>query len=233
MAMAADLGSRIRYESMVTGLAATPAGVQVELADGTSVRAPHCVCTLPAPILRGIEPNLPSMSQEQRRAIQEVSYTRVTVAMFDAEPFWNDDGLPPYMWTDTALERVFPRVTPDGARCIGMKAFVNGAATIELDALSEQDFERATLDILTRVRPASRGQVSYRRRHCWGADPFAGGAWASWSAGRAVEERTAMRRYVGAVRFAGEHTALDAPGMEGAVRSGERAALDIIEGVTT
>ena len=52
---------------------------------------------------------------------------RVTVALFDAEPFWEDD-VPPYMWTGTTLERLFPRVSRDGSECIGFKAFINGRA---------------------------------------------------------------------------------------------------------
>lgn len=159
----------------------------------------------------------------------EVPYTKVTVAFFDAEPFWEQDGLPPTMWTDTPMERIFARVSADGEACIGLKAFINGRGAEQVDALDEPGFEHLALSSLQRIRPASRGKVHYLGRHRWGADPFAGGAYAAWSPGKVAAQRTAVRRPAGPVLFAGEHTAVDAPGMEGAVRSGERAAEAIIK----
>ena len=228
-AMAERLEPHIRYGSAVVALQAENGGVAIRLADGTTLRARRCVCTLPIPVLRGIALDLP-LADDQRRAIRDVRYTRVTVALFDAAPFWEDDGLPPYMWTDTPLERLFPRVSADGTRCIGFKAFINGRGAARVDALSEPAFERLALSTLVRIRPASEGRVRYVSRHRWAEDPFAGGAYAAWSPGKVAEQRRAVRRPAGAVRFAGEHTAVDAPGMEGAVRSGERAAQAIIEG---
>lgn len=231
-ALGEELQAHIRYRSSVVALEAETGGLKVRLADGTTLRARDCVCTLPIPVLRGVALDLP-MADEQRRALREVRYTRVTVALFDAEPFWEDDGLPPTMWTDTPLERLFPRVSEDGIHCIGFKAFINGRGANEVDALSEPAFDRLALSILERIRPASQGRVRYLARHRWGEDPFAGGAYAAWSPGKVAEQRRAVRLPADPVWFAGEHTAADAPGMEGAVRSGERAAREIIEGDST
>ena len=232
MAMAGSLEAHIRYACTVVGIASGPQGVNVLLKDGTTIRAKRCVCALPVPVLRTIGLDLP-MANEQRDAIRSINYTRVTVAFFDAEPFWEDDGLPPYMWTDTPLERLFPRVSADGEQCIGLKAFINGRGTAAIDGLAEADFERLALTTMQRIRPASDGRVRYLGRHRWGDDPFAGGAYAAWSPGKVAAQRTAVRLPAGHVRFAGEHTALDAPGLEGAIRSGERVAQEIIEGDST
>ena len=231
-AMAAEIEPNIRYGSAVAALRTAPPGVEIRLADGAEVRAKHCICTLPVPALRAVRLDLP-MATEQRDAIRGVRYTPVTVALFDAEPFWEDDGLPPAMWTDTPLERLFPRVSADGGACIGFKAFINGAAATDVDRLSEQAFEDMALATWQRIRPASHGRVRYVRRKSWGGDPFAGGAYPAWAAGQVAAHRAALRPSAGPVRFAGEHTALDAPGVEGAVRSGERAALEIITGEQT
>lgn len=231
-ALGEELQAHIRYRSPVVALEAETGGLEVRLADGTTLRARRSVCTLPIPVLRGIALALP-LTDDQRRALREIRYTRVTVALFDTEPFWEDDGLPPYMWTDTPIERLFPRVSEDGTHCIGFKAFVNGRGTAEVDALDEPAFERLALSTLGRIRPASQGRVRYLGRHSWGKDPFAGGAYAAWSPGKVAEQRRAVRLPAGPVWFAGEHTAADAPGMEGAVRSGERAAREIIEGDPT
>lgn len=227
MCLAAGLDGALRYSSTVTEIAQDGEFVRVRLADGAEYRSRNCVCTLPLPALRNVRLGLP-LRANMRRAINHAAYTRVTVGLFDAEPFWEDDGLPVTMWTDTPLERLFPRLHPETGACIGFKAFVNGAGTAALDRLDEAAFERLALGIFARIRPSSAGRMRYLTRHAWGADPFAGGAYAAWPPGQVAELRAAVRQSAGRVRFAGEHTA-DAPGMEGAVRSGERAASAILE----
>ena len=220
-------GLPVRLGSVVTAIEDLGGEARVRVGDGVEFRARHCICTLPLPALRSVDLDLP-MTAVQRQAIEAVQYTRVTVALFDAEPFWEEDGMAPFMWTDTPLERLFPRVHPQTGACIGFKAFINGRDTRALDALAEADFERMALATIERVRPAARGRVSYLGRHCWGTDPFAGGAYAAWSPGQVAIQRLAVRESAGPVLFAGEHTAVDAPGLEGAVRSGERAADAVV-----
>ena len=225
--LAAGLEGTLQYASIVTEIAQDGEFVRVRLADGVEYRSRDCICTLPLPALRNVRLSLP-LGANMRRAINNADYTRVTVSLFEAEPFWEADGLPVTMWTDTPLERLFPRLHPETGACIGFKAFVNGAGAAALDRLDEAAFERLALDTLARIRPDSAGRVRYIARHAWGADPFAGGAYAAWPPGQVAELRAAVRQPAGRVRFAGEHTA-DAPGMEGAVRSGERAASAILK----
>ena len=227
-AMAEDLKPHLRLSSVVTGIRQERDGLFVRLLDGSEFTTRHCICTLPLPVLRSTRLDLP-LSDAQRQAIAEVQYTQVTVAFFDTEPFWEQDGLPPAMWTDTPMERFFPRLSTDGETCIGLKAFINGRGTDQVDVLDESGFEDLALSTLRRIRPASNGRVRYLGRHRWGADPFAGGAYAAWSPGKVATQRAAVRTPAGPVHFAGEHTAVDAPGMEGAIRSGEQAADAIIK----
>ena len=227
-AIAEGLKPHLRLSSVVTEIRQDGNAVVVRLLNGNEITARHCICTLPLPALRSARLALP-LSDAQRQAIAEVQYTQVTVAFFDAEPFWQEDGLPPAMWTDTPMELFFPRLGADGKTCIGLKAFINGRGAAQVDALDDAGFERLALSTLERIRPASKGRLRYLGRHRWGADPFAGGAYAAWSPGKVAAQRTAVRTPAGLVHFAGEHTAVDAPGMEGAVRSGERAAEAIIK----
>ena len=227
MCLAARLEGSARYASVVTDIAETGDFVRVLLADGAEHRARYCICTLPLPALRNVGLRLP-LQQAVRNAIDAAAYTPVTVALFDAESFWEEDGLPLTMWTDTPLERLFPPLHPATGECIGFKAFVNGAGALDLDRLDETEFENLALATFARIRPAAAGRVRYLARHSWGADPFAGGAYAAWPPGRVADSRAALSRPAGRLRFAGEHVA-DAPGIEGALRSGERAASAILE----
>ncbi|MCZ0944014.1 MAG: NAD(P)/FAD-dependent oxidoreductase [Gammaproteobacteria bacterium] len=225
--LAAELGGTMRYRSVVTAISADNRLTKVRLADGAELRARNCVCTLPLPTLRRVRLDLP-LGSGQRRAIAEAAYTQVTVALFDADAFWEEDGLPAAMWTDSPLERLFPRIHAEIGKCIGFKAFINGAGAVALDALSEVAFAKLALATFARIRPSSAGRVRYLTRHAWGTDPFAGGAYAAWPPGQVAEMRAAVRRPAGPVRFAGEHTA-NAPGVEGAIRSGEDAAATILD----
>ncbi|MXY51218.1 MAG: FAD-dependent oxidoreductase [Gammaproteobacteria bacterium] len=220
-------GVNVRYGSVVTEIVEAGGQMYIRVADGAEYRARRCICTLPLPVLAGVRLRLP-LASATRRAIEETVYTRVTVALFDAAPFWEEDGLPPTMWTDTPLERIFPRRHSQTREIIGLKAFVNGAGTTFLDRLDEAAFEELALTTLARVRPSAAGRVRYLARHAWGSDPFARGAYAAWPPGRVAASRAALSQPVGPMHFAGEHVA-DAPGIEGAIRSGERAASAILE----
>ena len=225
--MAAELGGAVRYGSAVTAISNDNGFAKVQLANGAEVRARHCICTLPLPALGEVRLDLP-LDATLRRVIAEAAYTQITVALFDADPFWEEDGLAPAMWTDSPLERLFPRTHAETGECIGFKAFVNGAGAAALDKLDDAAFVELALATLAKIRPSSAGRVRFVGRHAWGTDPFAGGAYAAWPPGRVAQWRAAVGRPAGPVRFAGEHTS-DAPGLEGAIRSGERAAAAVLE----
>ncbi len=223
-AMAAELESHeLRLGAPSTGLRVNVDGVRVETATSDVFRAAKCICTLPVPAIRKLRLDAP-LAAVQREAINALEYTKVTTAMIDAEPFWEEDGLSPNMWTDTPLERLFPRVDRETGEFVGLKVFVNGDGADAIDALSDESFAAFAVDTIVKMRPAAKGRLRVRFRHSWGQDPFSGGAYAAWPPGRVAEYRAAFHEPVGRLYFAGEHTGMDAPGMEGAVRSGERAA---------
>ena len=58
---------------------------------------------------------------------------------------------------------------------------------------------------------------------------FAGGAYACWEPGQITRFANEVAKPHGRLFFAGEHTAAVARGMEGAMESGERAALEVME----
>jgi monoamine oxidase len=63
----------------------------------------------------------------------------------------------------------------------------------------------------------------------WADDPCSRGAYTAWDH-RSLSRRPQFERMHGAVAFAGEHTAGEHSGtMEGALRSGRRAAVQVLE----
>ena len=227
-AMAAELGEDLRLDHAVNQLTVSAEGVRVLTDTGEVFHASQCISTLPVPALRNIQIDAP-LSAGARAAIEAIEYTKATIALVDAEPFWEDDGLSPNMWTDTALERIFPREDRRSGNIVGLKVFVNGDGADTVDALDDSAFESLALETIERIRPAAKGRLKMRFRHSWGRDPYAGGAYTAWPPGKVAEYRNALQAPVSRLHFAGEHMALDAPGLEGAVRSGERAAYNVLQ----
>jgi monoamine oxidase len=78
------------------------------------------------------------------------------------------------------------------------------------------------------LRPASAGQLEPVAYKSWQTDPWAGGTWSVWSPGQPQAFLPALAEAEGRLHFCGEHTALSNRGMEGAMESGERAALEVL-----
>ena len=76
--------------------------------------------------------------------------------------------------------------------------------------------------------PSAQEVTSVGQLVRWTKDPLAGGSWALWGPGQAGSAHAAIRAPAGRLFFAGEHTAEAYRGMESAMESGERAALEIM-----
>lgn len=225
-ALAASLSGPIHRSSAVTALATGADGVAARCADGRTFRADVCVCTLPLPALRRVAID-PPLEGPQREAVAQVPYTAITLAIFTVtRPFWQEDGLPVGMWTDTPIERIFPLRDIDGD-ITGLMCFVDGEQAERLDEMDEDHRRAHLLAEVERIRPAARGAVQLRTVVSWARDPFAGGAYHAFAPGQVGRLRPALARAWGRIHFAGEHTAVRAPGMEGAVESAERVVAEV------
>jgi monoamine oxidase len=86
----------------------------------------------------------------------------------------------------------------------------------------------AVIAAIERARPAARGQLSLLRRFDWGLQPFAGGIYHHIGAQHGATLAAATAHVGRRLHFAGEHLAIAASGMEGALESGERAAQTVL-----
>lgn len=226
-AMAAGLATPVRTSADVRRVEQTRSGVEVSCSDGTRLRARRALVTVPAPALARIafEPALPPDLAE---AAAMRLYTAVTTVHFRVRrPYWESDGLPVTMWCDGALERVFGLPGADG-RIDRITVWLNGAGAERVDRLERAEIARWVELELKRLRPASAGALSLLGVKSWGRDPLARGAYAEIAAGRVASTAAAVTRPHGRVHFAGEHTEFREMGMEAAVASGQRAAVEML-----
>lgn len=226
-AMAKSLKSSIFFSKKVNRIQRSGNKSIVSCDDGSEYSADHVICTVPYAVLKNIsiEPELPDL---QRKAVNEIPYLPATVFYFtSSEPFWEEDGLPPTMWTNSAIERVFALASTDKPVAV-FWGLINGNNALAFDKLSGTDQENLIITEMERIRPACRGKLSLHKIHSWTASPHSRGAWAYWKPGQITDFSKIYHAPHQNIHFAGEHTSTYAAGIEGAFESGERAAFEVL-----
>jgi monoamine oxidase len=216
-AMAKALKKPVLMGRAVTQIATRPQSATVRLADGTRLRAGAVIAALPFPALRRISIRAP-LSVETRDAIAALPYTQIKQVFIEPETrYWESDGLPIDMWTDSPLERVFSVRDRAGAD--------TGLICVWLNGTGAGRFDLATLGAnLAALRPASAGKFRLRYVQDWTqTNALAGGAYMHWAPGQIARWAGKMGAPAGRLFFAGEHLGLVHTGMEAAFESAERA----------
>lgn len=217
----------VRYGRSAVRVSQFKGRVEVECQTGEIFVAEQVIIAVPFSILRKmrLEAQLP---QRQRRAINQLPYTKITkmVARVESD-FWVKDGLPANMWCDSSLERCF--LTVDAKGNAFYTIFINGAGADVVDRLSELKAQQWVLEELARARPSTKGQLIPLAFHSWGNDPFAQGAYAAFAPSQITDFAHAMVQPSQDIFFAGEHCSRAASGMEGALESAELTTDQILK----
>jgi monoamine oxidase len=227
--LAASLGDVVRLAAPVSRIgvsgdkvtATTPAG---------QFDARQIIVTAP-PLLAGrieYEPALPPAREQLTQRTPMGSVIKCEV-IYD-EPFWRKEGLSGQATGDGAGSRVvFDNSPPDGTPGI-LLAFVEGDEARRLGREPAAVRRRAVVDSLVRYfGPRAGDPVDYLERD-WQREKWSGGCYGTLF-GPNVWTRygPALREPVGPIHWAGTETAAVWAGyMDGAVRSGERTAADVL-----
>ena len=228
-AMAAAVRGGVELGHVVTGIAQTPDRATVDCANGLRVSARHVVVAVPLGVLRRIalDPALPSAQAEGVANLPSQPLTQVYLA--PKSQFWERDGYAPSLFTDTQagmLAAARNRERP--TEVTSLAAWITGDQAVALDRLSPADAGRAVIAAVEKMRPAAKGQLELLGMHSWGADPYAGGAWAYFRPGDVTRYAAVLGNAHGRLQFCGEHLALASRGMEGAMESAEEAVAAVL-----
>lgn len=231
-AMAAALDSDIDFGRNVSAIRSDGTQAEVHCADGTKYKADYVICSVPCPVLRRINMD-PILSGAQARAVQTLDSQIINQAHIVAKsPFWEADGLSPNMFSDglvTGLVGEHKGSEPE--QVTSLTAWIRGNNAALLDQMPEVDARAAVIADIERIRPAAKGQLEMIEYKSWYRDPFSSGDWAVWKPGQVSGFATAVAMPNGRIHFCGEHTAVSNRGMEGAMESGERVALEVLDRV--
>lgn len=227
-AMAASLRSGIDLGKAVYAIESSDTGVTVHCTDATRYAARFAVVSMPLPRLRDVLFS-PALPMPFAAAVQEVDYgLSIQVHMRVREPYWEKDGLPPSMWTDTGIERFTPLNRGPNGEVSSMIAFINGAEARRYAFMSDQECFDYVAAVAEQIRPTTRGTLEPLTIQSCSRDPFGAGDWVYWKPGQIVKYGRHMRDDLARIAFCGEHTAIMQRGMEAAFESGERAAMEIL-----
>lgn len=189
------------------------------------------VLALPFSTLRDVEIDAP-LSAAKKNAIAKLHYgagSKLCVG-FTGKP-WRaldssgtvlSDSAFPCCWDETRMQ--------DSEN--GVITFFTGGYDGRVLAQVDLNIQRAgLLEVLNRVFPGVRSAARAENvLVTWADEPFAKGGYALYAPGQVTTMRGCEGEPEGKLFFAGEHTSLEAQGfMEGAVRSGVRAAREIRE----
>lgn len=230
LAAAARLGERIHTRTPVLAIRQDGDAVTVETARG-DVRADRVVVTsTPAATSRiEFEPALPTSRRRWLASSVMGDVAKVHV-QYDS-PFWREEGLSGQMvaYDAQSIGVVFDNSPDDGSRGV-LVCFTYGDRYRAFAALGADERRTAVLAVLGRVfGPRAALPLDYVEQ-LWPEDRWAEGGYAAVPAPGAWLEhaRDGWRTPCGRVHWAGTETATVWNGyMDGAIRSGERAAAEV------
>ncbi len=179
------------------------------------------VVAVPASVIDTIEfdPPLPAARITAQRSVRYGQAAKLFVALRTPAPPSATLSVPGRFWCYTQLGA-------DGEPLPFLAAFAGSSPAV--DALEVQRGPDRWLEALARLRPDLELEPDGALVSTWERDPWVRGAYSARSAAAPIEDPE-LRRPLGHLAFAGEHTAGRWHGlMEGALRSGKRAARDLL-----
>lgn len=192
------------------------------------LEAEYLVCTIPFPVLRGIEVS-PSFSVAKRRAIAELPYTSVARVYLQASSrFWLDGGPRGWTYTDLPIMNVLESTwNQPGKRGI-MHAYMAGVRARAVTRMTELERIQFTLTHMEKLYPGMRAHFETGATKCWDEDPWSKGDYPWFRVGQMETLLPGIARPEGRIHFAGDQTSPWCGWMQGALESGRRAAKEIL-----
>jgi monoamine oxidase len=219
LAMAALLGPRVRLGVAVREIGHSPKGVLIETTAGTDL-FDAVVITVPLPVLCDLEIT-PPLPYDKRLALHRLTMghaAKAHIGLRSAAPTSAVLAVPDRFWCWTATG-------PEGDVLPVLNAFAG--SPVAVDALTDDDTWVRRLVALRDdldLDPATAVVTT------WHDDPWARGAYSADGLAAQPGDAELVAAPVGRILVAGEHTAGEWSGlMEGALRSGSRAAREVLD----
>jgi monoamine oxidase len=227
--VAQRLGKRVLLNRPVRRIEQTGDGVLIRN-KRLRIRAKRAIVAVPPTLAGRIDysPGLPSDRDQLTQRVPQGNLTKVT-AVYD-RPFWRDAGLTgTAVSTDGFVNATFDDTPPSGSPGV-VFGFVGGDQSRAFNQLTDSQRKAAVLAQFSQFfGPAASNPIAYLESS-WAAEPWSRGCPVGiLGPGVLTAYGPALRRPVGRIHWAGTETSTYWNGyMDGAVRSGERAAAEVL-----
>ena len=223
------LGGHVALRTPVRQIRHGANGVSV-VSDRWSVKAKRCIVAVP-PVLAGridYEPDMPAARDAVTQRLPQGTLIKVA-AVYD-QPFWREQGLNgTALHLDGVVNAMYDGSPPDGSPGV-IFGFVGGDQARGFAPRSEAERRAQVLQGFSDCFGAAANSPRDYFETNWPADAWArGGPTAIAGPGIYTAVGPALRKPVGRIHWAGTETSTYWNGyMEGAVRSGIRAAREVL-----
>ncbi len=231
-AMARTIQNNIVFGAAVRSVVQQPNAVEVS-GDQFTVRGQRVVVAMSPSMTAGIRfAPLDGLMQQRVQLGQRVPMGAAwkVHCVYD-KPFWREDGLNGQCISDAFLPKItFDNTPPDAGAPGVLMAFIDGQDARDASLLTPAMRKQQVLDALkVYFGPRAGSPTAYSEMN-WQSEEFSGGGPVGvFPPGVLTGFGPALRSPVGRVHWAGTETAGVWMGyMEGAVRSGERAATEVL-----
>jgi monoamine oxidase len=229
--MAAELGDALYLAAPVRRIAQDKEGVDV-VADSVTVRARRAIVATPPFLASQIqyEPELPARHSHLLRRLPAGPVIRLAAVY--AEPFWRRDGLNGESSAPATPIALSIDQSPRSGSPGVLTSYAFGPAALKLAKLATDDRHRVFLDALTQRFGPKVAAPLHLIEQDWSAEPWSqGGMMAAFRPGILTTYGPALREPAGLLHWASTESATVSHAMiDGAVRSGERAAAEVLAG---
>jgi monoamine oxidase len=233
--LAERLGGRVRFGEPVRAITQDAAGVTV-VADTCAVRCHRAVVCAPPPLARRIAytPALPD-SRVRLHAGLEMGASVKFHAIYK-RPFWRERGLSGQAMASTGTVGLTYDNSPDDGTGRGaLVGFAIADAARNLGTLDAAGQEKEILMSLGELFGPDGASPDHVTIKDWGAEEWTEGCYAAhFPVGGWTSYGSAFREPFGRIHWAGTETSAEWNGyMEGAIRSGDRAAAEMLRADAT
>jgi monoamine oxidase len=216
---------RVRLRTIVRRIDVGPGSAKITLASGEALEADDVVLAVPPTVWNkiGVEPPLPAQLAPQMGSA-------VKFLMRLKTPVWRRSERAPDMLSDGPIGWTWHQT--DGQRGPGtsMCAFSGGPPADMCREWLPAERTSRYLKELTPVYPGLGGSLTRTRFMDWPGDPWTRGAYSFPAPGQVTTMGPVLRKGLGRLHFAGEHTCYAFVGfMEGALSSGVALARRLAE----
>jgi monoamine oxidase len=230
--IARALGNRVILRTPVRRIQQSRSGAKV-ISDRVTVKAKRVIVALP-PMLAGrivYRPLLPAIRDQLTQRLPQGSLTKIEV-VYD-RPFWRDKGLTGQAVSENGPAKVTLEATPQDGSPGTIAAFVGGHEARVWGQRPASELRQAVLQNLANYFGSEALNPRDFIAHEWSEQQWTRGCPVGlFPPGLLIDFGPALRAPVGRIHWAGSETSTFWAGyMDGAVRSGERAAREVLAGL--